>query len=199
VWGVLSEVLVAPMVTDDTERARVEAAIATDPVAQNFIEQMSMLDVLARLMLLTDLQTNGGNFGFVRRDGELPVLRVIDFRLCEVGRIEEHVFNDARFRGFLVGNGFFNYVTADRATCYALHDRAVELRVREGLRIFETMFAGWEEKIEAARINTLAAVEESGMSDEEIIKLKAKLDAYTEILRENFRVFEGMLREYRGD
>ena len=104
---------------------------------------MSMLDALARLMLLVDLQTNGGNFGFVKRGGGLPVLKVIDFRLCEVGVIGDHVFTHQRFRGFLVGNGFFRYASADEAVCYALRNRPKELRVKEAVNVFEKIFARW--------------------------------------------------------
>jgi hypothetical protein len=191
-WGVLSEVLVHPMVKEEAERETIESAIAKDPLAQNFIQQISILDLLARLMLLTDLQTNGDNFGFVHQDAAFPILKVIDFRLRETDNFS---LSERDFGGFLAGNGFFNYVTADRATCYALHDRAQRLRVEEGLKIFETVFVGWEEKVEAAKVNTLKSIERSGVSRDESIKLREKLEIHTDILKENFRLFETSLRQ----
>jgi hypothetical protein len=193
VWGVLSEVLVAPMVTDDTERARVEAAIVTDPVAQNFIEQMSMLDVLARLMLLTDLQTNGGNFGFVRQDGGLPVLKAIDFRFHETDNFR---LTERDFGGFLAGNGLFHYASSDKAVRYALRERSERKRLELGQEIFREEFRNWLEVLEKAKMDTREALLSSGLSGDEVELFIVELDAYTEILTGNFGLFEGMFREY---
>jgi hypothetical protein len=196
VWGVLSEVLVAPMVTDDTERARVEAAIVTDPVAQNFIEQMSMLDVLARLMLLTDLQTNGGNFGFVRQDGGLPVLKAIDFRFHETDNFR---LTERDFGGFLAGNGLFHYASSDKAVRYALRERSERKRLELGREIFREEFRNWLEVLEKAKMDTREALLSSGLSGDEVELFIVELDAYTEILTGNFGLFEGMFREYSGE
>ena len=53
------------------------------------------------------------------------------------------MFTDERFRGFLVGNGFFRYASADEAVCYALRNRPKELRVKEAVNVFEKIFARW--------------------------------------------------------
>ena len=109
---------------------------------------MSTLDILARLMLLTDLQTNGDNFGFVHVKPFLPSLKVLEFRLHETDNFK---LTERDFGGFLVGNGFFNYYAADKAVCYALRNRPVKYRVTEVRSIFERDLAQWESVVESAK------------------------------------------------
>jgi hypothetical protein len=173
----------------------IEENISTDPIAKRFIHQVSLLDILARLMKLTDLQTNGDNFGFVvRQHDDLPSLRVIDFRLHEAADFSVNVDH---FGGFLVGNGFFNYHDADKAVCYALRNRPVQHRVAEVRRIFETDLAQWESVVETAKNEAIHALEESRLENGQTFT--SDLEKYTEILKANFQLFKTMLNEWRPD
>ncbi|MDP3936053.1 MAG: hypothetical protein Q8Q56_03615 [Alphaproteobacteria bacterium] len=197
VWGGLSTILVADDRENEINWAAVEEVIATDSLAQSFIHKMSMLDALARLMVLTDLQTNGSNFGFIYNESGLPMLKVIDFRLAEVSRAEEYEFTDSRFGGFLRGNGFFRYATADEAVCYALRNRPKDLRVAEALRVFETQLLGWEEKIERSKTETIDALIAVELERVELEKLIRELEHHADILKANFGMFERLLRSYQ--
>lgn len=194
--GALSGILVDDDKENEGNADNVERVVATDPLAQSFIHQMSLLDAFARLLVLTDLQTNGSNFGFIRGETGLPTLKVIDFRLAEVTRVEEYSFTEPRFRGFLIGNGFFNYSTADVAVCYALRNRPKALRVAETLKVFETQFLGWEEKIEHAKQRTIEALIATGFPLVERDRLIREIEIHAEILKRNFELFEGFLRTY---
>lgn len=192
VWGALSNILVEDDRENEENTEVVERVISEDVLAQSFIHQMSWLDALARLMVLTDLQTNGSNFGLIHNETGLPTLKVIDFRLAEVTRTEEYEFSESRFAGFLRGNGFFRYTTADEAVCYALRNRPKELRVAETLKVFETELLGWEEKIE-----TIEALSAARLSTIEMGRLTEELEIHTDVLKRSFEMFERLLREYR--
>lgn len=180
---------------NEAEHESIEASISSDQVAQSFIHQMSTLDILARLMLLTDLQTNGDNFGFIRSVlPSLSSLRVLDFRLHETDNFK---LTERDFGGFLVGNGFFNYYAADKAVCYALRNRPMQYRVSEVKSIFETDLALWESVVETAKNETIAALKKNGL--EEGSKFMSDLEQHAGILMANFQLFNRMLTEWRPD
>ncbi|QOL19366.1 hypothetical protein [Candidatus Bodocaedibacter vickermanii] len=197
VWGALSTTLVEDDKENEDNAEAVERVIETDPLAQSFVHQMSLLDALARLIKLIDLQTNGGNFGFIHNDTGLPTLKVIDFRLADVTHADEYQFTDATFAGFMRGNGFFRYASADEAVCYALRNRPKALRVAETLKVFEAQFLGWEKKIEHAKGETIEALITAKFSPIEMERLIRELETHTEILKRSFAMFERLLREYK--
>lgn len=198
VWGVLNDVLVPSAIANEANYAAIEDAIASDVVAQNFLQQVSLLDIFARLMLLTDLQTNGGNYGFVRREDGVLEVKVIDFRLSEIEEIRDRVYTEERFAGLLRGNGYFNYITADTAVCYALRNRPKNLRVAEALRVLDTSLSGWSEKIEHAKALTIDGVMSVGLSGEVKEKLVSDIEGFSAVLLESFAEFERCVREYKG-
>ena len=193
VWGRLTTALTERAHINEANHEIIETAIGEDPIAQNFMRQMSLLDLLARLMLLTDLQTNGHNFGFTRREGELPALRVIDFRLHDA---PDFRITGENYRGFLVGNGFFSYYSADKAVCYALRNRPKEIRTVLAREIFETSLREWEPVIEEAKRQTIAALREAGLLTED---MERDLNTHTDILKANFALFDRLLHEGEGE
>lgn len=199
VWGVLTKVLDKSVDVNKANYEAIEAAIASDAVAGHFLKQISLLDILARLMLLTDLQTNGGNYGFVSREGALPELRVMDFRLSEIEEVRDRVYTEDRFAGLLRGNGFFNYATADRAICYALRNRPVDLRVAEALGVVDSSLIGWGEKIEHAKALAKEGILSVSLPGDVHEKLLSDLEGFSRVLHESLAAFEGYVREYVGD
>ncbi len=190
-WGILTELSEDPKENEKNSQT-IEDHIKSDRISQNFVYQMSFLDILARLMKLTDLQTNGDNFGFTNIDSGTPILKVIDFRLHETS---DFSINSEHFGGFLVGNGFFNYYAADKAVCYSLRNRPKEQRVKEVKNIFETQLSEWEVIVESSKNLTAAALIESQI--EENIKFTDDLNAYAEILKENFKFFKTCLYQWK--
>ena len=96
------------------------------PLSQNFIQQMATLDILTRVLRLQDLLNNPDNFGFVWQSDSYPMLRVIDFRVLDE---REFRITKDHFRGFLVGNGLYNYAASHKTMRFALHDRNRDKRI----------------------------------------------------------------------
>jgi len=103
-----------------------------DSITQNFIRQMSTLDILTRVLRLQDLLNNPENFGFVVQSEQYPVLRVIDFRVLDE---REFRITKDHFRGFLVGNGLYNYSASHKTMRFALHDRNRDKRIETALLV----------------------------------------------------------------
>jgi hypothetical protein len=196
IWGGLSRVLVDLLVTEDAQREVIESAIKEDPVAQNFLRQMILLDLLARLMLLSDLQTNSDNFGFIHREGELPRLRAIDFRLHNTDNFR---ITDRDFGGFLAGNGLFHYASSDRAVRYALRERHERERRALAKEIFARELLHWEDILERAKASTLKALTEAGLPEEELRLFIVDLNTHTDTLKANFALFDRLLHEGAGE
>jgi hypothetical protein len=111
-----------PMPCSDADKLAIEARVAGDSQAQNFIGQIAALDILSRVLRLTDMFNNPDNFGFALHGSGFPRLRVLDFRVLGEGEFKiEH----EHYRGFLAGNGHFNYAVAHKLLSYTLHYRDV--------------------------------------------------------------------------
>ncbi|QOL19364.1 hypothetical protein CPBP_00116 [Candidatus Bodocaedibacter vickermanii] len=168
----------------------VESMIAQDIVAQNFIRMMSVLDLFARLIRLTDLQTNGGNFGFVQfsdHESFLSLLKIIDFRL-----VAEKYFqrvHQGDWDLFLSGEGFFEDNLDERVE-YILQKRDVALRTKLATDIFQHELAEWTNVMSAAIEKVKNAIELlSEVSEKDKADLFRKLDDDAKILIENFNFF----------
>jgi hypothetical protein len=120
-WGVLQHIHEDASLN---EPKTVEAAIESDPIAHNFMEQITAIDLISRILRVHDLLNNTENFGFFTRAGKLPALKIIDFRISD----DIH-FDNEQFRGFLAGNGNYCYTLSHRSVRYGLHDRPVSNRV----------------------------------------------------------------------
>ena len=120
-WGALQDIH-----TDPAQRnlETVAAAIECDATAQNFISQVIMLDLLKRILRLCDVLDNTENFGFLIREGDRPVVKVLDFRV-------EH----ERFCWDLSGYGCYNDLQYHRAVQYALYDITRAERVATALQL----------------------------------------------------------------
>ena len=126
-WSMLDSVDEDPKKNDCIA---IETSAQSNTLTQNFMLQISALDLLSRILRLHDLLNNPDNFGFSMQPDHLPSLKVIDFRVSD-----ELVFkvNEDHFGGFLIGNGIYNYVGSHRTMRYCLHDRPVESRVNTAL------------------------------------------------------------------
>lgn len=172
----------------------IESIIAGDATAQNFIRQMFILDLVARLIRLTDLQTNGGNFGFVQplEEGSfISLLKIIDFRL-----VAEKCFqrlNNGDWELFLMGEGFFED-NSDKRVKYILKDRDVGLRKRLARDIFQHEIAEWNNVMGAAVEKVKASINRlRKISDDDKTELFRKLDEDANVLIHNFNFFKAKL------
>jgi hypothetical protein len=186
VFGVLNS-----LDLNQLEASDIEAEIANDVVAQNFVRMMTVLDMLARLIRLTDLQTNGGNFGFVQPGVNialLPLLKIIDFRV-----IAEKYFqrvHQGDWMQFLSGEGFFEDNLDERVE-YALKTRDVNLRKALIADIFNQEFAHWLEVIDLSVAKVQSSIEQltSILKEDKDVLLK-KLQEDASVLKENYNFFQ---------
>lgn len=197
-WGCLTELSNFSHENEENHQA-VEAEVGRDLIAQSFIFQISYLDMLARLMRLVDLQTNGTNYGFLQQRGSLSTLKVIDFRLRELEEEDDYKITENHFRGFLKGNGSFHYITADKAVCYALRNRPQHLRVGQVRQVFESRLSDWTRVIDTSQSKTLESLNSLTLTDPEQYKLTEELNLYARDLKSNFQLFKTMLAEWHPD
>ena len=128
-WGMLGIINNSPSANDFNELE----FFFNDGLSQNFIHQMATLDILTRILRLQDLLNNPENFGFLQRSDSHPILRVIDFRVLDA---KEFRIAESDFRGFLVGNGLYNYAASHRTMRFVLRERNRDKRIETALQMF---------------------------------------------------------------
>jgi len=84
-WGTLSQIPTDSQLSD-TQHQKIEEKVASSLSAQNFISEVTKLDLVARIMELGDFQTNPGNYGFVFSESPPPQAMAIDFRIVNLFR-----------------------------------------------------------------------------------------------------------------
>ena len=191
-WGCLDS-LDAKSAVNERNAAQIEGNIGSDPIAQHFMQQTVLLDLLARIMLLQDLQTNSTNFGFVQVDGGDEV-RVLDFRVMQT---KSFVLDEGNFGGFLVGNGLFDY-SADKTMYYLLKYRPEHLRVECARNVFAERLMGCGEEtgfVETAYNAVHQALSQLSLPDEDGQVLRS-LSVYKAALLDNFALFSRELENY---
>ncbi len=179
------------------DREAIEATIADDPVAQNFISQMVNLDIVTRICRLHDLLNNPGNFGFFESSSQPPSIRVIDFRVIDDPLLRQENYDP--FGGFLVGNGLYNYASSHRTMCYVLHDRPRNTRVETARNI---MSSGLADSIKEATQVAYREVMEYLSQDVFVphhAKLIPQLEEYVEALMQNVGFFFSKLHEWKPE
>ena len=193
-WGTLQDIHTDPAQND---WKAVEISIQGDAIAQNFLIQVSALDMLSRILRLHDLLNNTENFGFLSKEGENPALKVIDFRVADEG---DFIVDNERFGGFLAGNGWYNYASSHRATRYGLHDRLREERVASALRVLtQGSLAQLHQHVELAYRDIHAYITETDIFVDNSAELMGKLNVFHDALHHNIEFFIGKLRSWEPE
>jgi len=164
----------------DTFKKQINLENINSSVKSGIVE----LDILSRLLRLTDVGTNGGNFGFVqdRQDEENYLMKIIDFGIAEGSSYE---IEKAHFKGFLNGNGIYNYDPI-----------IVQILQEDKKEITETyaLFLKLHDKLLKDNI-----VDTSKQEVEKIIGNalpKSELDNYASAIKENFELFKQLFENY---
>ena len=191
-WGELTQL---PLDIDFSEgqHQQAEKWINSDRQSSMFVHEMSKMDVLARLMGLTDFQTNPGNYGFIQEKDRPLMVKVLDFRLVDQA-IDKFQHDDKDFTAFLRGNGLYHYISADKVMCYALRHRQQHLRVREAESIIDNELANFEKTVTLATLDVLHSLDSVMMTDTERERTKVDLEQYSDIIKYNFRLFRDQLK-----
>jgi hypothetical protein len=192
-WGTLQDIHLNPA---QNNWEVVEMSIQEDAIAQNFLIQVSALDMLTRILRLHDLLDNTENFGFFMKEGDHhPALKIIDFRVADD---KDFIVNDERFDGFLAGNGWYNYVSAHRALRYVLHDRPRTERVASALQVLtQGSLAELHQHVELAYGDIHAYVTEIDVFERNSAELIEKLNFSRDALHQNIDFFIKQLRLYK--
>jgi hypothetical protein len=186
-WGVLQRNHEDASLND---AKTVEAAIESDPIAHNFLEQITAIDLISRILVLHDLLNNIGNFGFFVTAGKLPALKIIDFRI-----FDDIHFDDEQFRGFLAGNGKYCYSLSHRTVRYGLHDRPVSNRVHAALHcLLQGLLCNFHLCIDQAHQDVLKHVSEAKELLEIVVPFSNELDAFQVALHKNVNNFTENLK-----
>ena len=188
-WGCLDS-LDAKSAVNERNAAQIEGNIGSDPIAQHFMQQTVLLDLLARIMRLTDFQTNSTNFGFVETD-QGYLAKVLDFRMLPKEQLH------SSFHGFLDGNGLFDY-SADKTMHYLLTDRSQHLRVQCARSVFSECLMGYGGEtgfVETAYNAVHQALSQLSLPDEDGQVLRS-LSVYKAALLDNFALFSRELENY---
>ncbi len=195
-WGDLSQL---PDVVDfsDAEHQQAEEIVNTEGgIAKNFVREVAKLDVLARIMRLSDFQTNPGNYGFVQEpDGRLNA-KAIDFRLNSTD-LNEIRFGEYFFKGFLEGNGYFDYSSTGKAMYYALRKRQPHLRVHEATTIMAEELRQFDRVVDAACQHVSGTLMQVPMTTDDQSSRQRELDQYAKIIKSNFKLFRDQLQKWR--
>ena len=179
------------------ETAEMEAILEHNPEAQVFARNLMLTDILARVFRLTDVSENYENFGFTFLDGQMPLLRVIDFRVRNdrnFAIVKDH------FLGFLEGNGEFNYVAHQQPFfSYILNRRARQLRFVTGLAVMKGLYAkksSVELAMSAVRAYIVNPGNSFGAAQESLV---TKLAAYGLAVDQNFDLLMRCFSEYESN
>ncbi len=167
-------------------REQIEECIREDSIANNFVTQIVILDMLSHILRLTDLLNNTGNFGFVfESETSLPKLKVIDFLIGDDNRF----VNPSYFLTFVERNGFYRYWYLDRVLRYVLLDRAVNERVQSAIQVLTVgPLCGLLDCIDSALTDVEAYVKTTELFVDKD-SLCRSLKEYHEAIRQNYAYF----------
>jgi hypothetical protein len=175
----------------------IEDNIQSDCKAQHFLLQMASLDMICRIFRLHDLLNNSDNFGFCTSPKGMRCLKVLDFRLpdsTDMSLGQEH------FRGFLVGNGTFNYRRSHITLRYAFRDRPRMERVQTALHLLTTGFlCNSRDCIQSAYEDVRLCFESfssPGCDVGEVQNILVELEEFCQILRCNVDFFISALESF---
>ncbi len=150
-------------------------------------DELIKMDVISRILRLSDTTTNKENFGFVEKIGS-QFLCLIDFDVKD----DDVYTSDGLFKGFLAGNGTFMYATnTDPTIKYALAKRIEDDRTQLAANFFE-------------EFNILEAVNAS-MANVSEISQRLKIDTedlsnYYKGIKKNIQLFkEGLGLDVEDD
>ena len=197
IWGRLEDI-------DTTQETinylEIEQSLQGDDASQNYLKQVTTIDLLSRLMNLSDLLNNSDNYGFLisdKQDSKVS-LKIIDFRVVEM---DDYNATNDNFRGFEAGNGRFNYGSTHKTLRYPLRDRALVDRTRSALyAMTEGSLKDMKLAIENAFNDTASFFRENESLFEESIKFYLDdLVAYRNAIDGNFELFKTMLENWNED
>jgi len=192
-WGSLSQL----KYSKESRAMEVNDGIAQDAIAQNFMLQMTSLNLISRIFRLRDLLDNADNYGFCTSAAGQPLLKALDFRLSQDFNMS--LYHD-HFGGFLVGSGLFNYIGLHISLRYALCDRPQVERVEAARHLLTSgSLCKLHDCIQRAHDDVRLYFESSVFSDSDVGKvprLLVALEEYCQVLHRNVDFFTSSFKSW---
>ena len=153
---------------------------------------LTILDLISRIMRLSDLQTNPGNFGFSSTMGGY-IVRAMDFKVANDDM--SYKTGEDHFRGLLEGNGTFNY-GADKLINFVLREQDITLRIARAKKVFNSKFGNYKKALELAYKGVYNALHNTIKKDVSNLEaLEKTLKNYLQDIEDNFEFFQEKLNK----
>ncbi len=152
--------------------------------SEEFSNGIFCLDLLSRILRLTDLQTNSGNFGFVNKSDGWHI-KAIDFRVVNEQNFK---INKEYFQGFLEGNTQVSYSDEPIKNIFKKHKDLEQI----ARNIFSNQFKNFYQIVKESAQEVFEAIKNNvkeQTSAKDLQNMKEALFSYTEAIEYNFNVF----------
>jgi hypothetical protein len=153
---------------------------------KDFSNGIFCLDLLYRILILTDLQKNPKKFGFVKKSDSWHV-KIIDFRVTTDK--SNFQINEEYFKGFLEGNTQFGYWDKHVKNIFKKHKKDLEDITRE---IFLNQFKNFNLIVEESVQDVLRDIKYNvpeKISETDLRNMEETLSLYKKAIYYNFSVF----------
>jgi hypothetical protein len=153
--------------------------------SKDFSNGIFCLDLLSRILRLTDLQTNAGNFGFMHNSDGWHV-KAIDFRVTDE---KNFIINAEYFKGFLEGNSQINYTDTQIPRIFKNKKSDLSVIARD---IFLNQFKNFNFIVEESAKDVLVALKNNvaeELSEENYKIICNTLLLYEKAIKHNFNIF----------
>ncbi len=161
--------------------------IENDPISQKFIYEATKLNLIVRILGLSDLFSNADNFGFIIEDEKLNKLKIVDAMLFDESRVRQE-----SIKTFKEGNSVFSPAQASsHSLTYACKTRELKLRLKTAEEILNAEnFNDFENILKKSKSNINLTVEKYIKDKEDKEDFNNQLEErYINILH-NFNLFK---------
>ncbi len=128
----------------DPDYVKLINEIENDEKSKKFCYEITKMNLLVRIIYMTDLHDNSGNFGFIIDDqGGLKELKIVDMHAW----LGDH---PTSVKSFMTGNGIFVAATSTPSVSYAFKSRDVNLRLEDAKKVMNNELKKFEDMLKEA-------------------------------------------------
>ncbi len=157
--------------------------IEKDEKSLKFIKEVSKINIIMRILGLTDLHNNSSNFGFIINKNELMDLKIIDSRISNLDLLEG-------IKSFETGNGVYQSGTSTNSVDYAFKTRNLELRLEEANNIINSILINFESLLNNSKSEVINVMKKNIKDTESIKCFEIQLSDRCEGILNNYQVFK---------
>ncbi len=136
----------------DPDYVKLINEIENDEKSKKFCYEITKMNLLVRIIYMTDLHDNSGNFGFIIDDqGGLKELKIVDMHAW----LGDH---PTSVKSFMTGNGIFVAATSTPSVIYAFKARDTKLRLQDAQNIMYNELNNFESALKQAYDETVPMI-----------------------------------------